>query len=127
MSYETKIFLLVLASSFALAAGLLYIQDYFYTARTGKPASERVREKMERSKRAYTTGQYFFLLISNSIVFSAALVWLLTDSRSWRRVTPIAYMLFGVSGLFNLYLRRRKERRNVTASADAAQLSGGAR
>jgi len=80
VSYETKTFLLVIASAFALAAIILYIQDYFYTMRTGKPAAERVRENTERAKRPYSTGQYVFLLISNGIVVGAALVGLLTSS-----------------------------------------------
>src|ERR1700704_5110695 len=127
MSYETGIFLLVLASSFALAASLFYVQDYFYTARTGKPCFRTSPRENGEVKEAVYHGPISFLLISTGIVFSTALVWLLRDSRPCeKRVTPIAYLLFAVSGLCNLYLRRRNERRNVATSADAAQFSGGA-
>lgn len=127
MSLETKSFFLVIAGAFALAATLLYIQDYFYTARTGKPAAERVREKIEKSKRPLSVGQYLFLLISNSIIIFAALVWLVTDSNSWSKVTPACYILFGAVGLFNLYLRKQREQRSVTSSQNSNQPSGEAR
>jgi hypothetical protein len=116
VSFETKSFLLVIASAFALAAILLYIQDYFYTARTGKPAAERVREKIEKSNRPWSKGQYLFLLISNSILIVSALVVLLTASKSWSRVTPVCLILFGAVRLFNLHLRKQKEQRSVTSS-----------
>lgn len=123
MSYETKILVSMFAGAIALAALLLWTWDFLYTRTTGKPASERVRERLEGSKRAMSPGAYRTLLSIAllGIVLFAYMAIYSPDYRGWARGLPLALLCsFGV-GAYDLWRRQRAGEQN---SSD--QLSGGA-
>ena len=60
-------FLFILLVAFSLGAAYLWLKDYLYTWTTGKPESERVRERMERLNAPLSSGQYRFRLVLFSV------------------------------------------------------------
>jgi hypothetical protein len=78
MSFELKITVLTFIGAFALGALLLYFWDHLYTKTTGRPASERVRERIEQLNRPLTLGRYYraiALYLAACILFAVSFAW----------------------------------------------------
>lgn len=113
MSYETKIFLLTLAGSIVLAAAYLYIQDLLYIRVTGRPASERERERIERQNRPLTRSRYIWLsiLVGSAILFEGYVAVWSNDYRGWSKLIPIGWIVSGGIPFFHLQKRWRAQKR----------------
>jgi hypothetical protein len=123
MNFETAVIVLTLIGSIALAAFLLYIWDLLYTRITGRPASERVRERIERLNRPLTSGKYWTaisLYLSAWILFIYLLGWE-GNFRRGRWIAPLGWLISASFGLYHLKKRWRREQTD-----DANQPSGGA-
>jgi hypothetical protein len=123
MSAEIKITALALVGSVALGALLLYLWDRLYIKLTGKPASERVRERKERWNRPLTPGRFrrlfvFYLAFISLCLYTA--IWT-TEYKSWGRLVLLGWMTSCSYGLYDLLKRWRKQQAD-----DANQFSGGA-
>jgi hypothetical protein len=123
MSFETKLLILTLIGSFAIAALLLYVWDYFYAVSTGKPASERVRERMEIRNRPLTPARYW-----GTFIFCLSVIFLLTytagwsnEFKGWERMIPTAWLIAFALRVYDLQRRWRKQQLD-----EANQPSGGA-
>src|SRR5215813_10602539 len=82
--------LLILLGAFVLAAVCLWIQDYIYKITTGKPASERLREKSERARIPLTPAQYRFRLAGYLLITAMfAGLSFSKDYRGWSKLIPL--------------------------------------
>lgn len=97
MSYETKILVLTLAGSIVLAAVYLYIQDLLYIRATGRPASERERERIERRNQPLTRSRYIWwsILVGSAILFEGYLAVWSNDYNGWSRLIPNGWIVSG--------------------------------
>jgi len=123
MTFEAKGFALTLIGSIVLAALLLYLWDLLYKKTTGKPPSERVRERMERRRRPLTPGRYwvtFVFYVSGIFVFAYIAGWS-SEYRGWWRLIPMAWLISFALGVYELQTRWRRQQTD-----EANQLSGGA-
>lgn len=123
MNFETKTFVLVLTGSVALAAFLLYVWDFVYTKTTGKPAGERIRERIERLNRPLTSTRYWTAIsfyISPWILFFYLLGWGHGAQRG-RWIVPLGWLISTSFALYHLTKRWRKQQAEETN-----QPSGGA-
>src|SRR5215831_19415506 len=124
MGYEAKVFLLTLAGSVVLAAAFLYIQDLLYVRATGRPASERERDRAAWRNRPLTLRRYIWwsVLLGFAILFEAYMALWSREYKGWSKLIPTAWM---VSGSLPFYHLQRRWRAQKLGLPD--QLSGGAR
>jgi len=111
----------VILGAFALGSIYLWIKDRLYVITTGKPASERVRERTERLNAPLTRGQYRFRLVmlATSFVFFVAL--LFTGKYGfWWKVSPLYWGFRSASGFVFTVQRWRRENAPGTQSSEAA-------
>ena len=115
---------MTLAGTIVLASAFLYIQDLLYIKATGRPASERVRERIERQNRPLTRSRSIWLsvLLGAAILLQAYLAIGSNDYSGWSKVIPIGWI---VSGSLPFYHLQKRWRAQQQRSDD--QLSGGAR
>lgn len=85
----------VLLGAFGIGVLWLWAKDRVYTSLTGKPASERVRERNERLSGPISRGQY----LGRSFLLGAIILVLLYESswthyhyyKGWARAIPLAW------------------------------------
>ncbi len=122
MNNEIKLTALTLIGSVAVGALLLFLWDILYTATTGKPASERVRERVERLNRPLTSGRYHWTIV---FYLAAAILFFFSissdrDFRRYRWLAPLGWMISGGFGVYSTHKRWRKQQ-----SDDVHYPSGG--
>jgi hypothetical protein len=124
MSYDTKILLLIFAGSFPLAALYLYLKDFLYTKTTGRPASQRYRERVARWYGPLTRRRYvaFCIFLGLLTLLSAYSVGWGREYKGWSKLSPLMRMIFGAFLLYSLQKRWRKQQTELND-----QLSGAAR
>lgn len=124
VSYETKILILTFAVSVLLAATYLYFQDLLYIKVTGRPASERERDRIERRNRPLTRNSYlgWSLLFWSAFLGGAYLAGWSGVYRGWGRLIPIGWMISGGVPFYLLHKRWRKQQADLSD-----QVSGGER
>jgi hypothetical protein len=111
MSYDTKILLLTLAGSFPLAALYLYLKDFLYTKTTGRPASQRYRERVARWYSPLTRRRYvaFCIFLGLVTLLSAYSVGWSGEYKGWSRLSPLTRMIFAAFLLYSLQKRWRRQ------------------
>jgi hypothetical protein len=112
-----------------LAVGILILLwiDFLYEDRTGKPASERVREKNERRNGPLSRKQYLSRTIANIaifLIFTSELIW---KAKSWDRLYPFAWMALSIFYVYQLRVRWNKQQRSNIPDPAVNQLSGAPR
>src|SRR5579862_4545013 len=112
----------------ALGIGVLILclVDRFYVERTGKPSSERVREKNKRMNRPLTRRLYLgesILFVVVFLVFLFGLVWT-DDFKGWDRLFPFTWLLLSAFWFYQLQVRWRAQQRKDQAGPNSHQLSG---
>jgi len=115
----------------ALVGGVLFLwlRDRLYVDRTGKPASERIRDQKERANRPITKVRYLVLSALDVIaivLFVLALFWS-RDYKGWAILIPLCIVLNAGFALHQLQARWRRQQRSETPSVVPDQLSGPAR
>jgi hypothetical protein len=121
----------VLLGAFVVGALWLWAKDRLYTMSTGKPASERVRERNERLNGPISRGQYLgrsLLLGAIGLFFLYASSW--TGYRyykGWFRVIPLGWALSAGFSFCQLQIKWRKQQREESPDTSPHQLSGPAR
>ena len=124
VSYEAKILTLTFTGAVLLAAMYLYLQDLLYIKVTGRPASERERERIERRNRPLTRNRYlgWSVLFWWAFLGEAYMAGWSGYYRGWDRLIPIGWMISGGVPFYLLHKRWRKQQADLSD-----QLSGGAR
>ena len=116
MSYDTKILLLTFIGSLLLALAYLFLKDFLYTKTTGRPASERYRERVARWNRPLTRSKY----ISVSLLFGLATLMFAYiagwsgEYRGWSRLIPVGWMIY--AGLPFYHFQRRWHKQQASLS-----------
>jgi hypothetical protein len=121
MSYEGKILVLTFAGTLVLALAYLYLKDFLYTKTTGRPASQRYRERVARWNRPLTRNRYlalslFFALITAMFAYLAG--WS-QEYKGWGRLVPLFFM---IDALYVFYVLQKRWRKQQPGSDD--QVSG---
>jgi hypothetical protein len=111
MNYDTKILILTFAGSVPLAALYLYFKDFLYTKTTGRPASQRYRERVARWNRPLTRRRYVAFCISLGLVtlLSAYSVGWSGEYKGWSKLSPLIRMISGAYLFYFLQKRWRKQ------------------
>ena len=124
VSYETKILVLTFTGSVLLAAVYLYIQDLLYNKVTGRPASDRERDRVARKYRPLTRPRYiaYFVFLGLATLLSAYSAGWSGYYKGWNKLRPLARMIAGAYLLYYLQKRWRKQQSDL-----GDQLSGEAR
>jgi len=131
MGNTLAIVISVLLGAFGLGVLWLWAKDRLYTMRTGKPASERVRERNERLSGPISRGQYF----RRSFLLGAFVLFFLYASSSthynyykgWARAIPLGWALTTGFSFCQLQIKWRRQQRAEPPGATPSQLSGPAR
>jgi len=131
MSDTLSIGLAVLVAAFGVGVLWLWAKDRLYTMRTGKPASERVRERNDRLSGPISRGQY----LGRSFLLGAIFLVLLYESswthyhyyKGWARAIPLGWAVSAAFSFCQLQFKWRKQQRAEPPSAASPQLSGPAR
>jgi len=103
----------VLLGAFGIGVLWLWAKDRVYTSLTGKPASERVRERNERLSGPISRGQY----LGRSFLLGAIILVLLYESswmhyhyyKGWARAIPLAWAVSASFSFFQLQVKWRKQ------------------
>src|SRR5258708_10168209 len=95
----------------AFAVVILCCLDFFYSKRTGKPASERIRERRERqnapiSKVRYLVLSIFYLAFA---LFSFLAIFYSREYPGWAAIIPMAYAFFSVVMFNQLQTKRKRQ------------------
>lgn len=122
MHYETQLYFFTVVGAIALAAIYLYLKDLRYSKRTGRPASERVRERTERLARPLTRGKYIAILTFEFSFFAAWVLLLIYGSTGWRRCVPLGFMVVTAMQIYAVTKRQHKEQ--FTATRTSGEVSG---
>ncbi|HEV1994502.1 MAG TPA: hypothetical protein VGR03_09230 [Candidatus Acidoferrum sp.] len=122
MSYDTKILILVFAGSFPLAVLYLYLKDFLYTKTTGRPASQRYRERVVRWYGPLTRRKYiaFCIFLGLTTLLSAYSVGWSGEYRGWSKLSPLIRMIFAAFLLFFLQKRWRKQQAGLNDQPSGA-------
>ena len=126
---ETQLIITVLLGAFGVGALWLWAMDRLYTLRTGKPASERVREKNKRFSRPMSRALYVGLStfwVVGLLFFLFASVWTHYQT-GWDRVISLVWVLLSGAYFYELRVRWRRQQRAQPPDATPSQLSGPAR
>ncbi len=128
MSNQT---LIIVFFAIASALGLLFLwsKDYFYTARTGKPASERIREMKQLANAPISKAQYYgrgFLYLVIFVFWLYGLGWS-GDFRRYWKISPIFWMLYAVISFCQLQLKWNRQKNSGASNSSPDQLTGSPR
>jgi hypothetical protein len=107
MSYENKILVLTFTGTLVLALAYLYLKDFLYTKTTGRPASQRYRDRVARWNRPLTRTKYLSvsLLFGLATLLSACLAGWSREYRGWGRLVPVGWTIY--SGLIFCHFQIR--------------------
>jgi hypothetical protein len=124
VSYETKVLILTFAGSVLLAAVYLYVTDFLYTKATGRPVSQRYRDRVERWRRPLTRRRYlaFSALCGLGTLISAYVAVWSGEYEGWGKLIPLGWMIYAGVLFCLLQIRWRRQQADLRD-----QLSGGAR
>jgi hypothetical protein len=131
MSDAVSISFAVLVFSFAVGVLWLWAKDRLYTMSTGKPASERVRERNERLSGPISLGQY----LGRSLLLGAFVLFFLYASswtgyhfyKGWARAIPLGWALSGGFSFCQLQIKWHRQQRVESPNTSPPQLSGPAK
>jgi hypothetical protein len=120
--------LIVVGLLIALGLGVfwLWLKDYLYRKSTGRPASDRVRERNEQLNRPLSRNQY----LGRSVLLIAIIAFLVSESvwadyyKGWARGIPLAWALSAGFAFYKIQIKWRNQQRSESLEASAAQLSG---
>ena len=128
MGDTLSIGLAVLIVAFGVGVLWLWAEDRLYTMSTGKPASERGRERNEKLSGPISRGQY----LGRSFLLGAIFLVLLYETswthyhyyKGWARAIPLGWAVSAGFSFCYLQVRWRKQRRSEPPSTSPPQLSG---
>ena len=128
MSDTLAIGIAVLVGAFGVGVLWLWAKDRVYTMLTGKPASERVRERNERLSGPISRGQY----LGRSFLLGAIVLVLLYASslkqypyyKGWARAIPLVFAARAGLSFYLLQVKWRRQQRPESPDAASPQLSG---
>jgi hypothetical protein len=126
---DSQIITIGLVSALGIGVLILWLIDRFYVERTGKPASERVREKNERMNGPLSRNQY----LGRSVLLIAIIAFLVSESiwadyyKGWARAIPLAWAFSAGFAFFKIQIKWRNQQRPDSPDASVAQLSGAPR
>jgi hypothetical protein len=123
---DNQIIAIGLASTMGIGILILLLIDRFYIERTGKPASERVREKNERMNGPISRAQYLgrsvvYVLIF--LVFMFGLLWT-NDFKGRNQLFPFLWVFLSAFWFCQLQVRWRNQQRKGPNGPITNQLSG---
>ena len=124
MSYEAKILALTFAGTLVLALAYLYLKDFLYTKTTGRPASQRYRDRVARWNRPLTSTRYLYaslLFGLATLIFAYEAGWS-REYTGWSRLIPMGGTIYAGLIFWNFQKRWRKQQGELND-----QLSGEAR
>ena len=115
MSYDTKILVLTFAGSVLLAASYLYVTDFVYTKATGRPVSQRYRDRVERWNRPLTRSRYITFSVVSGIgtLASAYVAGWSGDYKGWNKLFPLGWMIYAGLLFYHFQKRWHKQQANV--------------
>jgi len=121
MSEATKYLLIAIVVAFAVSALWWWLVDVLFTARTGKRASERIREREARAN-PLTVGFFRFQVISDLLMVVAwsVLLWAVRGRSSDELALPIAMITVSAAGLWDVNRRWRRQHSQTVQSSEAA-------
>ena len=119
MSETTKYLLITTVVAFAAAAFVLWFVDLLYTDRTGKPASERIREK-EKQAKPLTVSNFRSQIVVNTIlgVLWSIILWWDRGRSSDRLVLPIAMIVVSGTQIWDTNRRWKRQQTEVVQSSE---------
>jgi hypothetical protein len=122
VNYDTKILILTFAGSVPLAALYLYFKDFLYTKTTGRPASQRYRERVARWNRPLTRRKYvaFCICLGLATLVSAYSVGWSGDYKGWSKLSPLIRMIFGAYLFYFLQKRWPKQQAELNDQPSGA-------
>ena len=126
---DNQIIAIGLASALGIGVLILLLIDRFYVERTGKPASERVREKNERMNGPISRSQYLgrsILYVVILLIFMSGLIWT-NNFKGWDRLFPFSLLFLWAFWLYQLHVRWRTQQRKDQSDTNSNQISGAPR